>query len=299
MNERVVFIAGPTASGKSAAALDLAEAIGGEIVNADAIQVYGDLEILSARPGHPELTRAPHHLFGYIDASVRCSAGMWAREAARAIGAIHARRKPAIVVGGSGLYFRALEEGLSPIPDVPEEVRLAARRRLEALGPEAFRAEVVARDPAMARIAATDIQRLLRAFEVHEASGQPLSTFQEAPRQPLIEAATARIVIEPPREALYAACNARFGLMLEKGGLDEARRLAGRGLDRGLPAMRALGAAELIAHLEGVLSLDQAADLARRNTRRFAKRQLTWFRHQAADWPRAAGPAAALAALVE
>jgi tRNA dimethylallyltransferase len=297
VKKRVVFIAGPTASGKSAAALDLAEKIGGEIVNADAIQVYRDLEILSARPGADELARAPHHLFGFLDASARCSAGMWAREAAAAIADVHERGKAAIVVGGTGLYFRALEEGLSPIPDASEEAREAARRRLAELGPEAFRAEVVARDPAMARIAANDAQRLLRAFEIYEATGLPLSHFQEAPRQPLIGAVTARVVIEPDRQALYAACDARFDQMLEKGGLDEARRLAGRGLDPGLPAMKALGAAELIAHLTGAMTLDEAADLARRNTRRFAKRQITWFRHQAADWPRAAGPAAALAAL--
>lgn len=294
---RVFFIAGPTASGKSAAALMLAEKIGGEIVNADAIQVYRDLEILSARPGPTELRRAPHHLFGYLDAAVRCSAGMWGREAAKAIRDIHERGRPAIVVGGSGLYFRALEEGLSPIPDVPEEARIAARQRLEALGAEAFRAEVVARDPAMARIAATDVQRLLRAFEVCEATGQPLSAFQDAPRQPLIGAPTARVVVEPPREALYAACDARFSLMLERDGLEEARRLAERGLDPDLPAMKALGAAELIAHLKGALSLEEAAELARRNTRRFAKRQLTWFRHQASGWPRAAEPGAALAGL--
>lgn len=297
VERRVFFIAGPTASGKSAAALMLAEKIGGEIVNADAIQVYRDLEILSARPGPAELARAPHHLFGYLDAALRCSAGMWGREAAKAIGDIHERGRPAIVVGGSGLYFRALEEGLSPIPDVPEEARIAARQRLEALGAEAFRAEVVARDPAMARIAVTDVQRLLRAFEVCEATGQPLSAFQDAPRQPLIGAPTSRVVIEPPREALYAACDARFDLMLERGGLDEARRLAERGLDPGLPAMKALGAAELIAHLKGAMSLEEAAELARRNTRRFAKRQLTWFRHQAAGWPRAADPGAALAGL--
>lgn len=297
VNERVVFIAGPTASGKSAAALALAERIGGEIVNADAIQVYKDLEILSARPGPAELERAPHHLFGFLDGAERCSAGMWARAAGKAIAGVHERGRAAIVVGGTGLYFRALEEGLSPIPEAPEEVREAARRRLDELGPEVFRAEVIARDAAMARLAANDTQRLLRAWEVLEASGLPLSHFQAAPRQPMIESVTARIVVEPERAALYAACENRFDIMLEKGGLEEARRLAVRGLSPDLPVMKALGAAELIAHIEGVLSLEEAADLAKRNTRRFAKRQLTWFRHQAADWLRAADAAAAIEAL--
>lgn len=287
VNERVYFIAGPTASGKSQAGLDFAEWIGGEIINADAIQVYKDLEILSARPDRAELQRAPHHLFGYLDGAVRCSAGLWAREAVKAIAAAHQRGRPAIVVGGTGLYFRALEEGLSPIPEPPQEVREEAKRRLEAMGVASFRAEVVERDPAMARLAANDAQRLLRAWEVFETTGRPLSHYQDAPREPLIKAPAARIVIEPGREALYAACEARFDRMLERGALEEARRLAARNLDADLPVMKALGAAELIAHLDGVLTLDEAAGLAKRNTRRFAKRQLTWFRNQAADWPRA------------
>lgn len=288
LNARTAFIAGPTASGKSAAALALAETLGGEIVNADALQVYADLDVLSARPGPAECARAPHHLYGFIDGAERCSAGRWAREAARVTAEIAGRGRLAIVVGGTGLYFRALAEGLSPIPRIPDEIRRAARSRLEAIGLDAFRAEVVSRDPEAARIAAGDRQRLLRVWEVFEATGRPLSVFQKAPREPLIPYPAVRIVIEPTRETLYAACEARFEAMMRRGALDEARRLLARRLDPELPIMKALGAAELMAHCAGRLSLDDAVALAKRNTRRFAKRQLTWFRHQAADWPRAA-----------
>ncbi|MGE0409768.1 MAG: tRNA (adenosine(37)-N6)-dimethylallyltransferase MiaA [Amphiplicatus sp.] len=282
---KVVLIAGPTASGKSAAALALAEEMGGEIVNADAIQVYRDLEILSARPGPDDLARAAHHLFGFLDGAARCSAGRWAGAAAAAIADI-APRGPAIIVGGAGLYFKALTEGLSPIPEAPEAIRAAARARLAEIGPDAFRAEIVARDPAMARLRTSDAQRLIRAWEVAEATGRPFSSFQAAPRAPLFSAPARRFVIEPPREALYAAAEARFDDMMRRGALDEARRLLARGLDPGLPVMKALGAAELMAHLRGEISLDAAILLAKQNTRRFIKRQTTWFRHQAADWPR-------------
>ncbi|MBI1365362.1 MAG: tRNA (adenosine(37)-N6)-dimethylallyltransferase MiaA [Alphaproteobacteria bacterium] len=295
--ERVVFIAGPTASGKSAAALALAEALGGEIVNADAIQVYRDLEILSARPKPAELERAPHHLFGVMGGEERCSAGRWARAAAEIIAEIAVRGRLAIVVGGSGLYFRALEEGLSPAPEVPAATREAARRRLEAIGREAFRAEVIARDPAMAKLPASDTQRLLRAWEVAEASGEPLSAIQARARRPMIAPPVARIVIEPSREGLYAACDARFERMMEEGALDEARRLFERRLDPALPAMKALGAAELMAHLRNEIPLETAVARAKQNTRRFAKRQMTWFRHQAASWPRADEASAACRSL--
>ncbi len=293
------FIAGPTASGKSAAALMLAEKLGGEIVNADALQVYADLDILSARPTQGEMGAVPHHLFGFLDGSERCSAGRWAREAARVIGEVGARGRMAIVVGGTGLYFKALEDGLSPIPAVPDEAREAARAALEKLGLEAFRNELIARDPGAARIAPGDRQRLTRSWEVLAATGRPFSAFQAEARAPLIAPARARIVIEPEREALYAACDARFDRMLARGGLEEARRLRARNLPEDLPVMKALGAAELIAHLGGALTLDEAADLARRNTKRFAKRQLTWFRNQAAGWPKAVTPEAAVAAVID
>ena len=284
----VILIAGPTASGKSAAALALAKKLDGEIVNADAMQVYSDLRILTARPPTQEEAAVPHHLYGVLDGAERCSAGRWARLASETIRDILARGRPSIVVGGTGLYFRALEDGLSPIPEIPAAVRERAGERIKELGPAAFRAEVVARDPAMARLPEGDSQRLLRAWEVFEATGKPLSHFQTLPRTPLIESVASRIVIEPPRDVLYARCDARATAMLAEGAVEEARALIARGLDPALPVMKALGVAEIGAMLRGALTKDDALALLQQNTRRFAKRQLTWFRNQAADWPRAA-----------
>ena len=213
----VILIAGPTASGKSAAALALAKKLDGEIVNADAMQVYSDLRILTARPPTQEEAAIPHHLYGVLDGAERCSAGRWARLASETIRDILARGRPSIVVGGTGLYFRALEDGLSPIPEIPAAVRERAGERIKELGPAAFRAEVVARDPAMARLPEGDSQRLLRAWEVFEATGKPLSHFQTLPRTPLIESVASRIVIEPPRDVLYARCDARATAMLAEG----------------------------------------------------------------------------------
>ncbi len=284
--DNVVFIAGPTAGGKSALALSLAEETGGEIVNADAIQVYADLRILSARPTREEEAVARHHLFGVVDGATRCSAGRWARMAEAAIAEINARGKIAIIVGGTGLYFRALEQGLSEIPEIPEEIRVEARMRAEALGRSRFAAEVVSQDPAMARLAVGDRQRLLRAWEVFRATGERLSDLQKAPGRAIVTRPTARVVLAPERETLYARCDARFDAMLAAGGLDEAKALKERELDPRLPVIKALGAAELIAHLSGETPLEEAVELAKRNTRRFAKRQMTWFRNQTPDWSR-------------
>lgn len=283
--QTLILIAGPTASGKSALAVEMAQSLDGEIVNADAIQVYADLQVLSARPGQAEMAAAPHHLFGVLDGAERCSAGRWARMAAAALSDIASRGKPAIIVGGTGLYFRALTEGLSEIPDIPDGIREKARTRRGALGPQAFYEEVVARDPAMARLNPADAQRCLRAWEVFEATGEPLSSFQNRTSAPIAPQSRARVILAPQRETLYERCDARFEKMLERGALDEAQRLRARGLDLSLPVMKALGLAELIAHLDGGVSLEDAITLAKRNTRRFAKRQLTWFRNQTADWP--------------
>lgn len=294
----IIFIAGPTASGKTAAALALARSLDAEIVNADAIQVYRDLEILSARPGLEALSQAPHHLFGTVDGAVRFSVGLWSRAAADVINAIVARGRAVIIVGGTGLYFRALEQGLSPIPDALEEARAAALARLSEIGETAFHREVMARDPGAAWIAPSDRQRLLRAWEIYESTGAPLSSFQQEGRSPLVRTPSARIVIEPDRAMLYQTCNHRFDDMLVQGALGEALRLMERQLDPTLPVMKALGAPELMRHLSGELSLEDAAALARMHTRRFAKRQLTWFRHQTNTWPRALDARAAIAAVL-
>lgn len=286
VSTRVVFIAGPTATGKSAAALDVAARTGAEIVNADAIQVYRDLEILSSRPGAQELARAPHHLFGFVDGAERFSAGRWARSAIAAISDIGARGAAAVVVGGTGLYFRALAVGLSPIPETPADVRVELLRRRDEIGPDAFRRELIARDPQSAKFAPGDRQRVFRAFEVFEATGRSIHDFQSEKALPPLATPLAAVVIEPERSALYQDCADRFEGMMAAGGLDEARRLLSRGLDPALPVMKALGAVELFEAIRGNLTLEEAVELAMRNTRRFAKRQLTWFRGQAPDWAR-------------
>lgn len=292
----VILIAGPTASGKSALALALADEIGAEIVNADALQVYLDLRVLSARPSAADEARAPHHLFGHVDGSVRYSVGGWARDAAAALSAIAVRGAPAIVVGGTGLYFRALTEGLSEAPDITPSVREEAEARLAAIGLPAFRAEVIAADPAMARLKPGDTQRHIRAWEVHRATGRPLSAFQTG-GAPIIADAPVRILLEPPRAALYQAIEARFDTMLVAGARTEVEALAARSLNPALPVMKAVGVRELLDHLAGRLSLEDAIRFAKQSSRRFAKRQMTWFRNQTPDWPRAASQAEAHAVL--
>jgi len=295
--ERVILIAGPTASGKSALAVSLAAEIGAEIVNADAMQVYKDLQILSARPATAEMAGVPHHLFGHVDGAVRYSVGGWLRDAKEALCGIAGRERPAIVVGGTGLYFRALSEGLSASPDIPPEIRLEAAARLAAIGLEALRAEVVAIDPAMARLKPGDRQRHLRAWEVWRAGGVPLSELQASAEAPVAPRIAARLIIEPERADLYRSIEARFDAMLAAGALDEARRLSARGLDPTLPVMKAVGVVELLDHLAGRLTLEESVRLAKQSSRRFAKRQLTWFRNQTADWPRVGGIEEGLARL--
>lgn len=284
--QTVAFIAGPTASGKSGAALALAQAVDGEIINADAMQVYSDLRIVTARPSPEEESIVPHHLYGVLGAGEACSAGRWARMAADLITDIRARETRAIVVGGTGLYFRALAEGLSPIPETPSEIREAAMVRREALGAAAFREEVLSRDPAMEHLAENDAQRLQRAWEVFEATGKPLSYYQSLPREPLINGPVQKAVIELPREELYARCDERAAQMLEEGAVEEVRELLLLDLDPSLPVMKALGVPEIAGLIRGEYSPDEALAMLQQNTRRFAKRQSTWFRNQAVDWQR-------------
>lgn len=283
----LIFIAGPTASGKSAAALSLAQALDGEIVNADAMQMYSDLNVITAQPSVTDQVKAPHHLYGELQGVKRCSAGLWARLAKEALYHIALLGKVALICGGTGLYFRALEEGLSPVPETPEGVRARARARLNQLGPEAFHEEVVSQDPAMARLPVGDSQRLMRAWEVFEATGKPLSWHQAQPREPLISHVDARVVIEPPRDVLYARCDARAAAMMKEGAIEEVRALLALNLDPSLPVMKALGVPEITALLRGETDEAGALERLQQNTRRFAKRQLTWFRNQAPDWPRA------------
>ncbi len=281
------LIGGATAGGKSALALRLARSLGGEIVNADSMQIYGDLRILTARPSPDEESAAPHHLFGVADAAEAWSVGRWMRAADGVLAAIAARGRPAIIVGGTGLYFRALTVGLADIPAVPPSVRVLSQGLFDDLGEAAFRQRLAGLDSvAVARIAPGDRQRLTRAHEVFRATGRPLTAWQGEARPRLPPGAWRGIVVEPPRALLYRRCDDRLQTMIEAGALAEVERLAARGLDPQLPAMKALGVAPFAAHLRGETSLDAALNQARLDTRHYAKRQMTWFRHQTPDWPR-------------
>jgi tRNA dimethylallyltransferase len=276
----VLVIAGPTASGKSALALELADLYGGTIINADSLQIYRDLRILTARPDQPAQARIPHRLYGFLDAAERGSAARWRTLALDTIAEATSAGRLPILVGGTGLYLRAIEEGLAPVPDIPAEIRQEAIELHWALGGNAFREKLARLDPAAAQqLFPGDKQRLIRAFEVVRATGVPIGTWQQQSKsEPAYRFGT--ILLAPPREGLYAACNTRFLQIIEAGALAEAAALARRRLDPGLPAMKALGLPELLAYLRGDIPLDAAIGAAQRATRRYAKRQMTWFRHQ-------------------
>jgi tRNA dimethylallyltransferase len=280
-----VLIAGPTASGKSALALALARAHGGAILNADAMQVYRELRILSARPTAEDEAAAPHYLYGFVSAFEAFSVGRWLEAATAALADMRAKGLMPIVAGGTGLYFAALTRGLAPIPEIHAAIRVEARERLKALGNERFHAELSARDPVMgARLNPGDSQRLVRAWEVIEATGQSLAEWQALKGTPALAGRLARFVIKPNRDWLVACIARRLHEMIAQGALDEVRALKAGGIGDELPAARALGVPQLMAHLAGWLSLDEAVEEAIGETRRYAKRQMTWFRHQMPDW---------------
>jgi tRNA dimethylallyltransferase len=278
----LIMVAGPTASGKSALALRLAEAVRGVIINADSMQLYRDLAILTAQPTPEDEARAPHRLYGILDASDPASVGRWLEWAAAAVAGAVAEQRPAIVVGGTGLYLHALLHGLAPVPDIPAGIRDAARARLAELGPPAFHAELAKADPVMAaRLRPSDRQRLLRAYEVVIATGRSLATWQEAaPVRVSLPARRIGIALVPPRAALYERIERRLREMVERGALAELRALHRRGLPRDLPLLKAVAVPELLAHLSGRVDLDTALARAVVQTRRYAKRQLTWLRHR-------------------
>ncbi len=281
MKKAMVVVAGPTASGKSALALFLAERFGGVVINADSMQVYHTLRVLTARPGPAEEARIPHRLYGVLSPAELCSAGRWRSLAVAACAEAWAQGRLPVVTGGTGLYIRALISGLSPVPEVPDAVRTEARQRFAELGNAAFHAELAARDPVMGgRLDPGNSQRLMRAWEVLEATGRSLAEWQGEPPADRLDARVFSIAVTPPRDTLYAACDRRFLAMLEKGAVDEVRALMALGLDPGLPAMKALGVPELVALLEGRLGREEAVAAAQQATRRYAKRQQTWFRHQ-------------------
>jgi len=287
---RIWLIAGPTASGKSALALRLAEATGGEIVNADSMQLYAGLRVLTAGPAPEEMAQAPHHLFGTVDPADGWSVGQWLRAASAVIQGIEARGRDAVVVGGTGLYFRALTRGLAEIPAVAADVRRATGAEFEAMGEAAFRERLAGVDPAAAeRVAAGDRQRLARAWEVYAATGVSLTDHQGRAEGALPAGSWTAVALEPPRAGLYARCDARLEAMAAEGVLDEVAALVARKLDPDLPAMKAVGVREFAAHLRGEATLPAAIAAAQQETRRYAKRQMTWMRGQMADWPRLGG----------
>src|SRR5437588_3291940 len=281
-SSKAVLIAGPTASGKSALALELAQKTGGVVINADSMQVYRDLRIITARPTMEEEARAPHRLYGHIDASVNFSAGAWVADATKVLAEARAEKRLAVFIGGSGLYFKALTRGLSALPPIPPEVREAVRARLERDGVEALHAELAQRDPVSAeRLKPRDRTRIARALEVVEATGRTLPDWHREGLPPLLPRSEfTALFLAPERDQLYARIDARFGAMLDAGALEEVAALAARKLDPLLPAMKAHGVPALIRHLKGEITREEAAEIGRADTRHYAKRQFTWFRHQ-------------------
>lgn len=283
---KAILIAGPTASGKSAAAVKLAQALNGVVINADSMQVYNDLHVLSARPTKEEEEGIPHLLFGHVDGSVNYSVGHYLKDVAATLADVWKEGRLPIIAGGTGLYFKALTEGLSHVPPVPEEVRNHVRALAAELTPEALHSHLAARDlQGAARLNPADGLRVQRALEVFEATGRTLGSFHdERAPGPLSGETISRVFLDADRDALRCRIDARFEKMMEEGALDEVASLHRRGLDPMLPVMRAHGVPGLIDHLEGHCTLVEAITRGQADTRRYAKRQFTWFRHQMAGW---------------
>ena len=283
---RAVFIAGPTASGKSALAFELAQRIDGVIVNADSMQVYRDLRVITARPAREEEARVSHRLYGFVDAAENYSVGRWCRDAEEALSSAAGEGHVPIFVGGTGLYFKALTTGLAAVPPIPADIRAEVRSRLQREGAPALHAELSKLDAATAqRVTINDRSRISRALEVVLSTGRSLSDWHRDGLPPILDSRrTAKIFLVCDRKELVRRIEARFAAMLKDGALDEVRRFAARKLDASLPAMKAHGVPWLIRHLNGDISLEEAEAGAVMDTRRYAKRQHTWFRNQMKDW---------------
>ncbi|MGI9419582.1 MAG: tRNA (adenosine(37)-N6)-dimethylallyltransferase MiaA [Geminicoccaceae bacterium] len=278
----LIIIGGPTGSGKSALALDLAERIGGAIVNADSMQQYRDLRIVTARPTLADHRRAPHYLYGHLPAETPGSVGQWLRQATRVIDEIKGQERVPIVVGGTGLYLRALLRGIAAVPDVPSEIRLTTSERFDALGVPGFHQDFAKRDPEQAAMLEPgDRQRLIRAAEVLEATGKSLLYWRAQPHmRAVLPEPIVGVSLLPPRAALHRRIELRLQTMIDAGALDELDALRRRRLPPELPLMKAVAVPELMAHLDGKLDLITAIERAATKTRQYAKRQMTWLRHQ-------------------
>ncbi|MEM9668334.1 MAG: tRNA (adenosine(37)-N6)-dimethylallyltransferase MiaA [Pseudomonadota bacterium] len=283
-----ILIHGPTASGKSALAAAVAKRLDGEVINADSMQVYGDLDILTARPTKQDMAGVPHHMFGHIDAAERYSTGKWLQDVGEILRDVEHRGKVPVLVGGTGLYFLALTVGLSEIPPVPEDIRADVRTIASEEGGAGLKARLAEVDPESAtRLAEGDRQRLSRAYEVWLATGKPFSSFTGKRRPPALSRNEwLGVALTPPRPILYNRIEDRFDAMMTNGAMDEARSLVARSLDPELPAMKAHGMPWLAAYIRGDMKASQAIEHAKRDTRRYAKRQFTWIGRQFPFWPR-------------
>lgn len=288
--KRALFIAGPTAGGKSALALELSERLNGVIINADSMQVYKDLSVVTACPSADELAAAPHQLYQFLDGATVCTVTLWMEHALEAINLAWMNNQTPILVGGTGMYFKMLLEGIVDIPEIPTDIRREVRQQCETQGSAWLHHELKTTDPEAAkRLPPGDSQRVCRAVEVYRATGRALSDWHKdtkpGPLKGLDEAGQiGKHILLPERDILYRRCNLRFDKMLEGGALAEVETLMSRNLSDSLPVMRALGVPSLISYLRGVHSLNDAVEEAKMQTRRFAKRQLTWFRNQFSDW---------------
>ena len=287
MRKNTTLIAGPTASGKSALALKIAEETGGVVINADSMQVYDVLQVLTARPSVEDMQGVEHLMFGHVVPSRLYSTGLWLADVKAVFERTELKDRHLVFVGGTGLYFKALLGGLSEMPDIPEDLRAHWRERLAMEGSPALHGELSKRDSeTAARLKPQDGQRIVRAIEVFEASGKSIGFWQNQRGNALVDpAATRKLCLQPERQTLYARINQRFQSMMTRGALEEVRALLALNLDPALPAMRAIGVGEISQYLSGTLSMEQAIEQSSTATRQYAKRQTTWLRHQlGSDW---------------
>jgi tRNA dimethylallyltransferase len=288
-----ILITGPTASGKSALAVELAKRHGGAVINADSMQVYGTLRILTARPSEAEMQGVPHHLYGHVPAGAVYSTGTWLRDVTALLPSVRAKGQLPVFVGGTGLYFKALTGGLSDMPAIPENIRNRLRARLLNDGAEALHAELTKLDPAAAgSLSIQDGQRIVRALEVVEATGQSILRFQGQAGPLIVDPARAeKIIVLPERAVLHQRINGRFEKMLEQGAEDEVKSLLALGLSSAMPAMKAIGVSQIAAMLKGEMTRSEVIEKGAAATRQYAKRQMTWFRNQMDEsWKRLTSP---------